>query len=87
MTSGTKVSAVPEGVAEEHAGLKRAIRDGLKAFWEQQIVGDLRVPLMRQESSPLRRANSRARRAGALQVEGYGRIVAAWRQDAANNAG
>ena len=44
-----EVSAVLNDVAEKDAGLELAIRHGLKTFWEQQIVGDPRLPLMRQE--------------------------------------
>ena len=82
-----EVSAVLEEVAEKHAGLERAIRDGLKAFWEQQIVGDPRQPLMRQELFLYAVRTPGLDGLARWQVEGYGRIVAAWCQDAANNAG
>lgn len=82
-----EVSAVLTGVAEKHAGLERAIRDGLRAFWEQQIVGDPRQPLMRQELFLYAVRTPGLEGLARWQVEGYGRIVAAWCQDAANNAG
>jgi AcrR family transcriptional regulator len=82
-----EVSAVLAGVAEKHAGLERAIRDGLRAFWEQQIVGDPRQPLMRQELFLYAVRTPGLEGLARWQVEGYGRIVAAWCQDAANNAG
>jgi len=82
-----EVSAVLAEVAEKHAGLERAIRDGLRAFWEQQIVGDPRQPLMRQELFLYAVRTPGLEGLARWQVEGYGRIVAAWCEDAANNAG
>jgi AcrR family transcriptional regulator len=82
-----EVSAVLTGVAQNHAGLEGAIRQGLKAFWEQQIVGDPRQPLMRQELFLYAVRTPGLEGLARWQVEGYGLIVAAWCQDAADNAG
>ena len=82
-----EVSAVLTGVAQNHAGLEGAIRQGLRAFWEQQIVGDPRQPLMRQELFLYAVRTPGLEGLARWQVEGYGLIVAAWCQDAADNAG
>lgn len=82
-----EASAVLTGVAEKHVGLELAIRHGLRAFWEQQVVGDPRQPLMRQELFLYAVRTPGMEGLARWQVEGYGLIVAEWCQDAANNAG
>ena len=82
-----EVSAVLAGVAEKHVGLERAIREGLKAFWEQLIVGDPRQPLMRHELFLYAVRTPGLEGLARWQVEGYELIVAAWCQDAADKAG
>lgn len=82
-----EVSAVLTGVAEKHAGLELAIRHGLRDFWEQQVVGDPRMPLMRQELFLYAVRTPGMESLARWQVEAYGLIVAEWCQDAANNAG
>ena len=81
-----QASDVLRGV-DKNRGLELAIRHGLRAFWEQQIVGEPQGPLMRHELF------LHAVRAPGLQdlarwqMEGYNRIVAEWCHDAATNAG
>jgi AcrR family transcriptional regulator len=82
-----EVSAVLTAVAEKSAGLERAIRDGLQAFWEQQIVVDPRQPLMRQELFLYAVRTPGLGELARWQVEGYGQIVSTWCQAAAENAG
>jgi AcrR family transcriptional regulator len=82
-----EVSAVLKGVADKEAGLELAIRHGLTAFWEQQVVGDPRLPLMRQELFLYAVRTPGLESLARWQVEGYRQIVAEWCQDAANNAG
>jgi hypothetical protein len=74
-------------VAEKGTGLERAIRHGLATFWEQQIVGDPRLPLMRQELFLYAVRTPGLEDLARRQVEGYGQIVAEWCRDAASNAG
>jgi len=81
-----EVSAVLRGV-DKHVGLELAIRRGLRAFWEQEIVGDPRAPLMRQELFLYAVRTPGLESLARWQMEGYARIVAEWCQDAANNAG
>ncbi len=82
-----EVSAVLNDVAEKGTGLELAIRHGLTTFWEQQIVGDPRLPLMRQELFLYAVRTPGLEDLARRQVEGYGQIVAEWCRDAASNAG
>jgi AcrR family transcriptional regulator len=82
-----EVSAVLQGVAEKGAGLELAVRRGLETFWELQIAGDPRLPLMRQELFLYAVRTPGLEGLARWQVEAYGLIVAEWCRDAANNAG
>ena len=81
-----EVSAVLAEVAEKHAGLERAIRDGLRAFWSSRSWAIRGAPHAAGAVS-LRVPTPGLEGLARWQVEGYGRIVAAWCEDAANNAG
>jgi AcrR family transcriptional regulator len=82
-----EVSDVLNDVAAKGTGLELAIRHGLMTFWEQQIVGDPRLPLMRQELFLYAVRTPGLENLARRQVEGYGQIVAEWCRDAARNAG
>jgi hypothetical protein len=73
-------------VADKGTGLELAIRHGLTTFWEQQIVGDPRLPLMRQELFLYAVRTPGLEDLARRQVDGYGLIVAQWCRDAASNA-
>ena len=81
-----EVSAVLRGV-DTHFGLELAIRRGMRAFWEQQIVGDPLAPVMRHELFLYAVRTPGLESLARWQLEGYSRIVAEWCQEAANNAG
>jgi AcrR family transcriptional regulator len=81
-----EASAVLKGV-DTSVGLELAIRRGLRAFWEQQIVDDPHAPLMRHELFLYAVRTPGQEDLARWQVEGYSRIVAEWCQAAANNAG
>ena len=81
-----EVSGVLRGV-DTHIGLELAIRHGMRAFWEQQIVGDPRAPVMRHELFLYAVRTPGLESLARWQMEGYSRIVAEWCQEAANNAG
>ena len=59
-----EVSAVLMG-ADKDVGLEHAIRRGLQAYWEQQIVGDPRAAPDAARAVPLRPANPRPGEPGA----------------------
>jgi AcrR family transcriptional regulator len=75
------------GRVDKSVGLELAIRRGLRAFWEQQIVGDPQAPLMRHELFLYAVRTPGLESLARWQMEGYSRIVAEWCQEAANNAG
>jgi len=75
------------GGVDKSVGLELAIRRGLRAFWEQQIVGDPQAPLMRHELFLYAVRTPGLESLARWQMEGYCRIVAEWCQEAANNAG
>ena len=72
---------------DKNVGLELAIRSGLRAFWEQQIVGDPHAPLIRHELFLYAVRTPGMESLARWQMEGYCRIVAEWCQEAANNAG
>ena len=75
------------GRCGQEIGLELAHRRGLRAFWEQQIVGDPRAPVMRHELFLYAVRTPGLESLARWQMEGYARIVAEWCQEAANNAG
>ena len=87
MTSGTRSPLCSRGLPRSTSASSLAIRHGLRAFWEQQVVGDPRLPLMRQELFLYAVRTPGLEALARWQVEGYGLIVAEWCQDAASNAG
>jgi AcrR family transcriptional regulator len=91
------ITAVIEDVTEEvsavfraaktDAGLDHAIRNGLDSYWEQLVVNDPQLALMRHELFGYALRTPGLEPTARWQMEGYTRIVAEWAQEAANNAG
>jgi AcrR family transcriptional regulator len=81
-----EVSAVFKA-AEIDVGLDHAIRRGLESYWEQLVVNDPELALMRHELFIYALRTPGLESLARWQVEGYTRIVAEWCQEAASNAG
>ena len=73
--------------AETESGLDHAIRYGVENYWEQLVVNDPELALMRHELFVYALGTPGLESLARWQVEGYNRIVAEWCQEAANNAG
>jgi len=75
-------------VADTKSGLEHAIRNGVEGFWTQLVVGgDPRLQLMQHELVIYALRTPGLENMARWQLDGYSRIVAAWSQEAANNAG
>lgn len=81
-----EVSAVFEAT-ETDAGLDHAIRQGLRNYWEQLVVNDPELALMRHELFIYALRTPGLASLARWQIQGYTRIVAEWSQEAASNAG
>ena len=91
------ITAVIEDVTEEvsavfraattDAGLDHAIRNGLDSYWEQLVVNDPQLALMRHELFGYALRTPGLEPMARWQMEGYTRIVAEWAQQAASDAG
>ncbi len=91
------LKAVIEDVVEEIAGvlddadidsgLEHAIRHGLRNFWTQLVIGNPRLQLMQYELVIYALRTPSLENLARWQFERYCRIVAAWCQEAASNAG
>jgi AcrR family transcriptional regulator len=82
-----EISGVLEAAAALDAGLEHAIRQGVASYWTQLVVGDPRLQLMQHELLIYALRTPGLENLGRWQVERYSRIVAAWCQGAAMNAG
>ena len=75
-------------VADTNSGLEHAIRNGVEGFWTQLVVGgDPRLQLTQHELVIYALRTPGLENMARWQLDGYSRIVAAWSQEAANNAG
>lgn len=81
-----EVSAVLQAT-EVDAGLDHALRHGLARYWEQLVVSDPQLALMRHELFLYALRTPGLESLARWQMEGYTRIVAEWCQKAASEAG
>lgn len=81
-----EVSAVFKST-ETDAGLEHALRHGLRNYWEQLVVNDPALALMRHELFVYALRTPGLTSLARWQIQGYTQIVADWSQKAASNAG
>src|SRR3954447_7658477 len=81
-----EVSAVFRS-AEVDAGLEHAIRHGVDNYWQQLVVDQPELALMRHELFVYALRTPGLERLARRQIDGYARIVAEWCQEAAGKAG
>ena len=81
-----EVSAVFQA-AQTNAGLGHAIRHGLHSYWNQLVVDDPALALMRHELFLYALRTPGLENQARWQIDAYTRIVADWSQQAASNAG
>jgi AcrR family transcriptional regulator len=82
-----EIAGVLHDAADLDNGLDRAIRGGLERFWAQLVESDPGLQLMQYELTTYSLRTKGLERLARWQYERYCRIVAAWCQEAANNAG
>ncbi|MEU1601058.1 TetR/AcrR family transcriptional regulator [Streptomyces sp. NPDC005708] len=82
-----EIAEVLKSSAELERGLEHAIRQGLTNFWSQLVVGDRNLQIMQYELSTHALRTPGLESLARWQYERYSRIVAAWCQEAAGNAG
>ncbi len=72
--------------AEVDAGLEHAIRHGVENYWQQLVVNQPELALMRHEVFVYALRTPGLDRLARRQIEGYAKIVADWCHDAAGIA-
>lgn len=82
-----EIAGVLKAAAEVDAGLEHAIRHGIERYWAQLVVVDPKSQLMQHELLIYSLRTPGLESLGRWQMERYSRVVAAWCQEAANNAG
>jgi AcrR family transcriptional regulator len=82
-----EIAGVLKAAAEVDAGLEHAIRHGIDRYWAQLVVVDPKSQLMQHELLIYALRTPGLENLGRWQMERYSRVVAAWCQEAASNAG
>ena len=82
-----EIAEAASGLAETDKGLEQAIRAGLDSFWTRLVVDERWLQVMQYELVMYSLRTPGLEDLARWQTERYCRIVAAWCQQAANNAG
>ena len=82
-----EIAELLRDLAETDKGLEQAIRAGLDSFWTRLVVDERWLQVMQYELVMYSLRTPGLEDLARWQTERYCRIVAAWCQQAANNAG
>ncbi|WP_181407654.1 TetR/AcrR family transcriptional regulator [Nocardioides sambongensis] len=82
----TEIADVLHAAAETDRGLEHAIREGLTTFWQRLVAQDVRLQIMQYELVIWALRTPGREQSARWQFERYCRIVAAWCQEAAQQA-